>query len=117
MGKKITVDSATLMNKVLEFVEAQKLFNLPTNKLEIIIHPESLVHAIIKMNNGLTKFIYHDTTMVIPIANALLGGDLHINSFIKEDKTIKNLSFQIPNKKIFPILKILDRANELHQHQ
>lgn len=113
MGKKITVDSATLMNKVLEFVEAQKLFNLPTNKLEIIIHPESLVHAIIKMNNGLTKFIYHDTTMVIPIANALLGRDLHINSFIKEDKTIKNLTFQIPNKKIFPILKILDRANEL----
>ena len=46
-GKKISVNSATLMNKILELIEAQKLFNLPENKIDIIIHPESLVHAII----------------------------------------------------------------------
>ena len=46
-GKKISVDSATLMNKILELIEAQKLFNLPEKKIEIIIHPESLIHAII----------------------------------------------------------------------
>ena len=45
MGKKISIDSSTLMNKILELVEAQKLFNIPTSKLDIIIHPESLVHT------------------------------------------------------------------------
>ena len=59
MGNKITIDSSTLMNKILEIVEAQKLFNVPENKIEIIIHPESLVHAIIKFKNGLSKFLYH----------------------------------------------------------
>ena len=48
MGKKISVDSATLMNKVLELIEAQKIFDIPDNKIGIIIHPESLVHAIIR---------------------------------------------------------------------
>ena len=60
MGKKITVDSATLMNKVFELVEAQKLFNLPKKKIDILVHPESLVHAIVKFKNGLTKFIYRN---------------------------------------------------------
>ena len=71
MGKKITVDSSTLMNKMLELIEAQKLFDIPNNKIDILIHPNSLVHAIIKLKNGLTKFIYHETTMIIPLANAL----------------------------------------------
>ena len=57
MGKKISVDSSTLMNKILEIIEAEKLFNIPNNQLEILIHPESLVHAILKLKNGLTKFI------------------------------------------------------------
>ena len=57
MGKKISIDSATLMNKILEIIEAQKLFLIPNNKLEIIIHPNSLVHAIIELKNGLSKFI------------------------------------------------------------
>ena len=47
------MNSSTLMNKILELVEAQKLFNIPKDKLEILIHPESLVHAIIKLHNGL----------------------------------------------------------------
>ena len=69
--EKITIDSSTLMNKILELVEAQKLFNLPKNKLEVLIHPESLVHAIIKLHNGLSKLIYHQTSMQIPLANAI----------------------------------------------
>ena len=52
-GKKITIDSATLMNKILEIIEAQKLFNLPSSKLDILIHPNSLVHAILVLKNGL----------------------------------------------------------------
>ena len=66
MGKKITIDSSTMMNKILEYIEAQKLFNLSNEKLDILIHPESLVHAVVKYNNGLTKFIYHETSMTVP---------------------------------------------------
>ena len=55
MGKKISVDSSTLMNKILELIEAQKLFNIPNNKIDILIHPNSLVHAIVELKNGLSK--------------------------------------------------------------
>ena len=112
MGKKITVDSSTLMNKILEYIEAQKLFKLEKNKLEILIHPESLVHAIVQFNNGLVKFIYHETSMIIPIANALFEKNIQINKFIKDNKKIENLTFKKPNKKIFPIIKILHKVNE-----
>ena len=112
MGKKITVDSSTLMNKILEYTEAQKLFKLEKNKLEILIHPESLVHAIVQFNNGLVKFIYHETSMIIPIANALFEKNIQINKFIKDNKKIENLTFKKPNKKIFPIIKILHKVNE-----
>ena len=55
MGKKITVDSSTLMNKILEIIEANKLFNISLEKLDILIHPNSLVHAIVEYNNGLVN--------------------------------------------------------------
>ena len=114
MGRKISVDSATLMNKILEVIEAQKLFNIPDDKLDILIHPESLVHAIIELKNGLTKFIYHDTSMIIPLANAMLDGNLNINEFYKRKKNpkIHDLSFRKVSDKIFPIIKIRKRINE-----
>ena len=112
MVKKITIDSSTLMNKVLEYIEAQKLFQIPSDKLEILIHPESLVHAIIKFKNGLVKFIYHDTSMIIPLANAIFKNDLEIENFLIKKNKIKNLTFKIPNKKNFPIISILKRVNE-----
>ena len=114
MGKKITIDSATLMNKILELVEAQRLFNLPPEKLDIIIHPESLVHAIVDFKNGLQKFIYHETTMMIPIANALFDQKINIKNIlkIKKNEIIKNLTFQKLDRKIFPIAKIIKRINE-----
>ncbi len=118
MGKKISVDSATLMNKILELVEAQKIFNLPFNKLDILIHPESLVHAILKLKNGLVKFVYHDTSMKIPIANAIFDGKLKITEFIpntnnnKKNASIKNLFFKPVSKKIFPIIKVKSKINE-----
>ena len=64
MGKKISIDSASLMNKMLEFVEAQKIFEINPNKIEIVVHPQSLIHAIVEFKNGLFKFIYHKTTMI-----------------------------------------------------
>ena len=102
MGKKISVDSSTLMNKILELIEAEKLFNIPNNKLDIIIHPNSLVHAIVKLKNGLSEFIYHDTTMVVPIANAMFDGNFDIEDLYKQ----KNNS--VENKLIF--LKV-DKKN------
>ena len=88
MGKKISVDSSTMMNKILELIEAQKLFNIPNNQLDILIHPESLVHAIVELKNGLKKFIYHETSMIVPLANALFEKDLNINDFYKNKKNI-----------------------------
>ena len=104
MGKKVTIDSATLMNKMLELIEAQKLFNISDNKIDILVHPESLVHAIVEFNNGLIKFIYHETSMIIPLANAIFEGKLNISEFYKtKDKkfvsNIKNLVFKLVDKK------------------
>ena len=113
MGKKVTIDSATLMNKILELIEAQLLFNLDLKKLDILIHPESLVHAVVELNNGLCKFIYHDTSMIIPIANAIYEDKLNINHFyIKKNNVIKDLTFKKVNKNIFPIIKLKKKLNE-----
>ena len=115
MGQKITIDSSTLMNKILELIEAQKLFDLPNEKLDIIIHPNSLVHAIVKKKNGLITFIYHDTSMIIPIANAIFDGKLNIKEFYKTDKKndkLENLVFKKVDKKIFPVIILKNRLNE-----
>ena len=114
MGKKISVDSASLMNKILELLEANKLFNIPQNKLEILIHPNSLVHAIVVLKNGLTKFIYHETSMVVPIANAIFEDQLNIEDFyvLKKNKKkiiIENLFFYKADKKNYPMIKLKDK--------
>jgi len=110
MGKKISIDSATMMNKIFEFIEAKKIFNLDQKKLEIIIHPKSYVHAIVHFKTGIIKFLAHDTTMQIPILNSLYekgetfahyGNNFDINE-------INNISFLKPNIKNFPLLKILN---------
>ena len=113
MGKKISIDSSTLMNKILETIEAQKLFDIPEKKIEILIHPDSLVHAIVKFKNGLVKFIYHDTSMLIPLANALFEENVNIKEFYKSSKKdIQNLTFQKVNSIMFPVIKLKKRANE-----
>ena len=59
------------MNKVFEFIEAKKIFNLPNEKLSIIIHPSSYIHAIVFFKGNIVKLLSHDTKMSIPISNAL----------------------------------------------
>tara|TARA_B100001057_G_C22852403_1_gene951461 strand:+ start:72 stop:1232 length:1161 start_codon:yes stop_codon:yes gene_type:complete len=113
MGKKISVDSSTLMNKMLELVEAEKLFNIPSKKLDILIHPESLVHAIVEFKNGLKKFLYHETSMIIPIVNAIFENNLNINDFFQDKvKAVKNLNFQKVNSKTFPVIKLKKELNK-----
>ncbi len=114
MGKKITIDSSTLFNKILELIEAQKLFNIPLKKLDVIIHPNSLVHAVVIFNNGITKMLYHPTTMIVPIANAIFDGKLNIDLFYssKQKNEIENLIFKKVDLKKFPIIKLKHRINE-----
>tara|TARA_B100001250_G_scaffold406830_1_gene426544 strand:+ start:1322 stop:2494 length:1173 start_codon:yes stop_codon:yes gene_type:complete len=108
MGKKISIDSATLMNKLFEVIEAKKIFNLEINKFEIIIHPKSYIHAIVHYKNGLVKFLAHDTNMSVPIMNSLYTNKI----FDYNDKdlnfsTLNGLNFIKPDKKKFPVLKLL----------
>ena len=114
MGKKISVDSATLMNKMLELIEAQKLFKIPANKIDILIHTNSLVHAIIVLKNGLNKFIHHDTTMIIPLANAIFEENVDIRKFYNLNKKnfFEDLKFEKVDAKIFPVYKFRNRLTE-----
>ena len=111
MGKKISVDSSNLMNKVFEVIEACKFFPFNKKKYEILIHPNSLVHAIVLFKNGQTKFLYHETDMKIPIANALHDNKLNIDAIIKKKenfiKNLENLKFEKVDKKRFPIVTLL----------
>ena len=108
MGKKISVDSATLINKIFEVIEAKNIFNIPYNKIKILIHPNSYIHAIIKTNDGLIKIIAHDTTMKIPIYNTLIFNNKKkiITKKINISK-LNNLSFENVNSKRYPIINLL----------
>ena len=112
MGK-ITIDSSTLFNKILELISS-KLFNIPLEKLDVIIHPNSIVHAVVIFNNGITKMLYHPTTMIIPIANAILDGKLNIDDYYvsKTKNEIESLIFQKVDLKKFPIIRLKQKINE-----
>jgi len=108
MGKKITIDSATMMNKVFEIIEAKKIFDFDYKQLAILVHPKSYVHAIVKFKNGITKMLIHDTNMTIPIFNSLYPNyQKNINTKNIDFKIVNNLSFQKPDSKKFPIIEIL----------
>jgi len=119
MGNKISIDSATLMNKVFEIIEAQRIFNFDIKKFEILIHPKSYVHAIIKFYNGLTKILIHDTDMRIPILNSIYD-EKNINSNSKKINInlLNNLNFKKVDLKKFSSIKILKkipRENTLYE--
>ena len=108
MGKKISIDSATLMNKLFEVIEAKKIFKFEINKFEIIIHPKSYIHAIVHFKNGLVKFLAHDTNMSVPIMNSLYENKIF--DYNKKDinfSILNGLNFIKPDKKKFPVLKLL----------
>ncbi len=117
MGKKISVDSATLMNKVLEILEANKIFPYDFKKYKILIHPQCLVHAIVNFKNGLSKMIYHLPDMKIPISNAIFSDDKKIKNtsysspinFLKKNN---DLTFLKVDKKRFPSISILKKAQK-----
>ena len=115
MGKKISIDSATMINKVYEVIEAKNIFGIPYKKIKILIHPKSYVHALLKFNNGLIKIIVHDTTMKIPIFNTLyLNSGKKIESKNLNIKTLNNLSFKKVSLKRYPMVKLLNFLPNKH---
>ena len=114
MGKKISIDSANLMNKVFEVIEACKIFKFNKKKYKIMIHPQSYVHSIIRFKNGLIKMILYNTDMKIPISNTLYGGKNHALNVKKIDaRVLSKLSFQNVNLKHFPSIKLIDKCLNL----
>ena len=113
MGKKITIDSATMMNKVFEIIEAKKIFDLNYKQLEILTHPKSYLHAIVKFNNGLSKLLIHDTNMIIPIFNSIyFDTDKKLKSKKIDIKTLNNLNLKKIDSIRFPVIKILNNLSK-----
>ena len=105
-----------MMNKVFEVIEAKNIFGLNYNQIEILIHPNSYAHAIIKFYNGIIKVLLHETSMKIPIYNSI-----YINDYMNKITTdnldlhkLNNLDLRIPEKKRYPILKILNKLVNTH---
>ena len=110
MGKKISIDSCTMMNKVFEVIEAKHLFNLSYKKITVLTHPNSYIHAVVKFKNGLIKIIAHDTTMKIPIFNSIKSDKaLSIKTNNLNLKKLNNLDLKKVNTKFFPVVNILKK--------
>ena len=116
MGKKISVDSSNLMNKVFEVIEAHKIFSFDKKKYKIVIHPQSYVHSIIRFKNGLIKMILHNPDMKIPISNILHGDKnkvLNIENI--SIKKLNKITFEEVDIKKFPSVKLINKCLNLGQ--
>ena len=107
MGKKITIDSATLMNKSLEIIEAKYLFDLKISMINTIIHPQSIIHALINYENGITTALLNVPDMQIPISTVFFKFD-YPNQEVKNLDLLKykKLEFQPVDKKKFPAIDL-----------
>ena len=115
MGKKISIDSATMINKVYEVIEAKNIFNISYKKINVIIHPKSYVHAILKFSDGLIKIIAHDTTMKVPIFNTLFfKTNLKLKTNKLDFKLLNDLNFQKIHSNRYPMINILKLLPEKH---
>ena len=115
MGRKISIDSATMINKIYEVIEAKNIFDIPYSKISILIHPKSYIHAILKFNNGLIKIIAHETTMKIPIFNTLFFNTNQKFLSKKLDlKVLNNLDFKKVDPKRYQMIKLLDYLPSKH---
>ena len=114
MGKKITVDSATMMNKGLEVIEAYWLFGFDLNNINIVVHPQSIIHSMIEMNDGAIKAQMGVPDMKVPIQYALTYPN-HISAPWErlDFFSCGDLTFQPPDFKRFPSIPLAFRALEL----
>jgi 1-deoxy-D-xylulose-5-phosphate reductoisomerase len=107
MGRKISVDSATMMNKGLEVIEAHWLFDLPAERIEVLIHPQSIVHSLVEYADGSVIAQLSNPDMRVPIANALAYPERVESGAQPLDlASIRNLSFERPDAARFPCLAL-----------
>jgi len=111
MGSKITIDSATMMNKGLEVIEARWLFDVSLDRIEVLIHPQSIVHSMVEFRDGAIMAQLGSPDMRLPIQLALTYPKRLMNGFSKLD-LIKNntLTFEAPDTEAFPCLKLAYEA-------
>jgi 1-deoxy-D-xylulose-5-phosphate reductoisomerase len=113
MGLKITIDSATLMNKGFEVIEAHHLFNIDYSKIEVVVHPQSIIHSMVEFLDGSIKAQLAVPDMRIPIQYALLGKERRENKWGRIDfKEIKEMNFLEPDLEKFPCLEYAYEAGE-----
>ncbi len=105
MGPKVSIDSATLMNKALEIIEAHWLFNLPGDKVDVVIHPQSIIHSMVELTDGTMLAQMSSPDMRFPIQYALTYPLKHKGSLPSLDfKEFSKLTFEIPDRQKFPSL-------------
>ena len=113
MGAKITIDSATMMNKGLEVIEAKWLFNVDVNKIDVVVHPQSILHSAVEYNDGAVIGQMGVPDMKVPISYALTYPNRAANNFEKLDLTkIGTLTFEEPDAETFECLSLAYRAIE-----
>ena len=114
MGRKVTIDSATLMNKGLEVIEAHWLFDMPYDSIKILIHPQSIVHSMIEFIDGVVKAQLSYPDMRLPIQYALSYPERLANPQLTrlDWSQIKNLTFEPPNPDTFICLKLAIEAGK-----
>ena len=114
MGYKNSIDSATLVNKCLELIEAHYLFDIPFNKLDILIHPQAIAHSLIQYTNYTSQLNLFKNDMKIPIINFLSLSKIN-NKFINNKLYLdnyQNLNFEKVHPEIFPIYKFFNNINK-----
>jgi len=111
MGRKITIDSATMMNKCLEIIEAYYLFNLKSDQIDVLVHPESIIHSIVNYKDGSSLCQFSEPNMQIPISYAL-GYPNRINSGVGsfDLSSIENLNFSKVDHDKFPSINYAYKA-------
>ena len=112
MGKRITIDSATLMNKGFEVIEACRLFNLPPSQIEVIVHPQSTIHSMVEFVDGSILAQFSVTDMRLPILYALTYPERIESDMRFPVMDLRHLDFQPPDMEKFPCLRLAYQAAE-----
>jgi 1-deoxy-D-xylulose-5-phosphate reductoisomerase len=111
MGRKISVDSATMMNKGLELIEAHYLFDMPAARLDVLIHPQSIVHSLVEYVDGSVLAQLGNPDMRVPIAHALGYPDrIPSGATLLDLAAVGRLDFEAPDENRFPCLRLAREA-------
>lgn len=113
MGQKITIDSASMANKGLEIIEAAALFNMPQEKIKVVIHPQSIVHSMVRLRNGVIYAQLSKPDMRHPIHDALYWPQTARAAFEQISFDSLTLEFKKPDTEKFPMLKLAQEAVKL----